>query len=81
MALSGILAGCSLANESFREPSPQLEPLPSRTCVAVAQQHMEDAAVNGYDSATQRVVFNDSYKTCVSLEGRQAPASQSAGQR
>lgn len=61
------LAGCGfLADSTPKLATPR--PLASKECAAVAQERMQDAAANGYETEIQKAIFSGSYASCANWD-------------
>lgn len=55
---------------SASDPPRRMPLQASRNCTQVAQQRMNDAASNGYDTDDQQIVFRGTYDDCVQWEAK-----------
>lgn len=56
--LSVALAGCAGTDEVVRAK-------PADACAFVAEQRMQDGALNGYDRKLQKFIYAHTYRDCV----------------
>ena len=65
-AMCMAVSGCAMGNSG----APLHAPMASKNCTHVAQARMKDAAANGYDDATQEVVFQGTYQDCTAWQAK-----------
>lgn len=56
--LSVALTGCATSDDMARDR-------PKNACSIVAEQRMQDGALNGYDQRLQKIAYERTYADCV----------------